>query len=106
LGDFVTAHLKLAAIGAHPRRRERINKEGMMSSFPRCAELIRNETWKNYSRHRGRTVVDLVSFRALDTFESRTYQGEVQQKIGQIVRRSFAQGRSHLLFSRTFIWAA
>ena len=77
-----------------------------MSSFLRCAELIRNETWKNYSRHRGRTVVDLVSFRALDTFESRTGQGEVQQKIGQIVRRSFAQGRSHLLFSRTFIWAA
>jgi hypothetical protein len=78
LGDSVTAHLKLAAIGAHLRDRERINKEDMMSSFPRCAEAIRNETWKNYSRHRGRTVVDLVSFRALDTFKGRTGQGEGQ----------------------------
>jgi len=40
LGCLVTAHLKLAAIGAHPRHRERAKKEDLMSSFPRCAELI------------------------------------------------------------------
>jgi len=40
LGCLVTAHLKLAAIGAHPRHRERAKKEDLISSFPRCAELI------------------------------------------------------------------
>ena len=40
MGCLVTAHLKLAAIGAHPRHRERAKKEDLMSSFPRCAELI------------------------------------------------------------------
>src|SRR6266853_1279332 len=78
----------------------------MMSSFLRCAELMRNETRKNYSRLRGRAVVDLVSFCILDIFKSRTCQGKVHQKIEQIVRRSFAQDRFHLLFSGAFIWAA
>ena len=77
-----------------------------MSSFAYCAEPIRNETRTNYSHLRGRAVVDLVSFCILDVFKSRTCQGKVQQKIEQIVRRSFAQGRSHLLFSGAFIWAA
>jgi len=68
LGGFVTAHLKLAAIGAHPRHRERINREDMMSSFPRYAEAIRNETWKNYSHNRARALVNLVSFFAPGAF--------------------------------------
>jgi len=68
LGGFVTARLKLAAIGAHPRHRERINREDMMSSFPRYAEAIRNETWKNYSRHRSPALVNLVSFCAPGAF--------------------------------------
>lgn len=76
-----------------------------MSSFAYCAEPIRNETWKNYSRLRGRALIDLVSLCILDVFKSRTGQGKVQQKLGQIVRRCFAQGRSHLLFSGAFIWA-
>jgi len=78
LRGSVTAHLKLAAIGAHPRHRERTNKEDMISSFSRCAELIRNETWNNYSHDRGDTFVDFVSFRELDALERRTSQDEGQ----------------------------
>jgi hypothetical protein len=55
-----------------------VNELIKVSSFPRCAEAITNETWNNYSHDRGDTFVDFVSFRELNALERRTSQDEGQ----------------------------
>jgi hypothetical protein len=60
------------------RIRVLVNELIKVSSFPRCAEAITNETWNNYSHDRGDTFVDFVSFRELNALERRTSQDEGQ----------------------------